>query len=257
MNTTKRLLTFLLVLMLSLGAMALAGCNEKDADQKSSKATTTTTTEAKEEINANWTIEIDDKLSVEQEGLPIDYTLAVTATKAGGTDPTGSYKGTAHMTMKADFSKFKGLPQSVVKVMGSADGAADDKNLTFKVITFKEAREGAAKAGRGSDDDPSALAPLVPEDKAGKTTNTIPEPTEEDKQVANPDFYSYGYMTMKGTGSLNMEAKGIGGEHAQYSDEKTASDRVGFSMNIVGATVYIDIPKAGRFKGTVTGDPIE
>ena len=143
MIVTKRLpalklSALLLALLLTLGALAVTGCNENDNGGNQAKAPTTT--EKSKEVNANWTIKVNDKHTVDSQGLPIDYTLQFTATKAGGTDPTGSYKGTAHLTVKSDLSKFKGLPQSVIKVMGSIDGQGDDKNLTFKVITFADAR---------------------------------------------------------------------------------------------------------------------
>ncbi|MHB8841453.1 MAG: hypothetical protein ACYC56_06660 [Candidatus Aquicultor sp.] len=247
-----KLSAFLLALLLILGVFAVTGCNENGKDGKQAKAPATT--EKSKEVNANWTINVNDKHTIETQGLPIDYSLQFTATKAGGTDPTGFYKGTAHFTVKSDFSKLKGLPQSIIKTMGGVDGKGDAKNFTFKIITFADARKGAAS--HGSVDSDFTPATLVPPSKT-KTTATLPEPTEEDKAVANPDFYSFGYMEMNGMGKLNIEAKAIGGEHAKYSDQKSATDKVAFSMNIVGATVYIDIPNGGRFKGTVTGDPIK
>ncbi len=247
-----KLPAFLLALLLALGIFAIAGCNENGTDGKQAKSPATTG--QSKEVNANWTINVNDKHTIETQGLPIDYALQFTATKAGGTDPTGSYKGTAHFTVKSDFSKLKGLPQSIIKTMGGVDGVGDAKNFTFKVVTFADARKGAANHSSGDSDAP--LATLVPPSKT-KTTVTLPKPTEEDKAVANPDFYSYGFMDMSGMGKLNIEARAIGGEHAQYSDQRSATDKMSFSMNIVGATVYIDIPKAGRFKGTVTGDPIK
>ncbi|HEY3373756.1 MAG TPA: hypothetical protein VGK02_01670 [Candidatus Aquicultor sp.] len=248
----KKLSALLLALLLALSILTVVGCKEAEKGGKAAKATTTTG--KSKEVNANWTINVNDKHTIESQGLPIDYTLKFTATKAGGTDPIGTYRGTARLTIKADFSKFKGIPQSVIKVMGGVNGEGDAKDFTFKVVNFSDAQK--SNSGKSSSGDTVTLATLVPPGKGSKTTNTLPKPTAEDKAVANPDFYSFGYMDIKGRGSLNIKAKGIRGEQAQYSDQKAASDKISFSMNIVGATVYIDIPKAGRFKGTVTGDPI-
>lgn len=258
----KKLSTLVLALLLALSTLSITGCNEADKGGNTAQAPTTTEKPAEpEEVEANWTINVADKQTIDSQGLPIDYTLKFTATKAGGTDPTGTYKGSAHLKVKADFSKVKGIPQNVIKVMGGVDGKGDAKDFTFKVTTFEDAKKAAAS---NSKSDPSFTpATLVPpkkdanKDDKTSTSNTLPKPTEEDKAVANPDFYSFGYMTMTGMGKLNIEAKAIGGEQAKYSDQKSSSDNIAFSMNIVGATVYIDIPNVGRFKGTVTGDPIQ
>lgn len=253
MSVVKKLSLPVVVLILALGTISLVGC-DKNQDGNNAQAPTTTVTSEKE-VNANWTIDVNDKHTVDVQGLPIDYTLQFKATKAGGTDPTGTYKGTAHLIVKSDFSKFKGIPQSVIKVMGGVNGQGNANGFTFKVVNFADARKHASETGNSDANAP--LATLVPPSKGKKTSATLPEPTAEDKAVANPDFYSYGSMKMSGMGSLNAQATGINGEHAQFATQKSASEQVNFSMNIVGATVYIDIPKAGRFKGTVTGDPIK
>lgn len=277
-NAMRKHAAILLALLFTCGSLSIAGCDTKEnvakqQDKQQEKAGSTTTTE--KEVNANWTIEVNDKHTVDQKGLPIDYTLQLTATKAGGTDPIGAYKGTARLIVKSDVSKLKGIPQSVMKLMGNIDAVADTKNLKFNVIDFAKAREANSKNSKSSSSgDDDALAPLVPDNKDdalaplvpggdkgktdnSKTTNTLPAPSEEDKAVSNPDFYSAGTLQMSGTGKFDVKATGVQGESAHVSDQASGSDSVPFSMNIVGATVYIDIPKAGRFKGTVTGDPIK
>lgn len=229
MRHTRKLIQFTLVLLFISGAFTALGCGSKTDVPAPDKPKPVEESKKSEEINANWTINVNDKITVDSKGLPIKYTLVFAATKNGGTGLTGTYKGTATLTEEADFSKLPGLPNNVIKVGGGINGKMTDSKVNFNMGWTSPA-----------DNKDGELAPLVPSD--------------DDPNVV---FTGSGTFNFSGDASLNVQADAIGGEKGRYYDEAKGKAGLGFKIEINGATAKITIPSIGTFKGTATGEPIK
>ncbi len=239
MNVLKKLSALILALLLGFGALALAGCDDKDKDGKTTKTTTAsdeTTKDTTKEVNANWTIDINDTVKVDSQGLPIEYKLQFKATKNNGTAPVGDFKGSGAVDMKADFSKVAGLPESVVKVSGGVNGTFNASNVSFRVDKVY--------------DDPNA------NNKDGDDIKPVPLGKMRTEDLKDTDFYGQGTIKFSGNGNLDITATGPTAQ-GHFDKSANGSEALPFTIKITGATATMTISKLGTFKGTVTGDPIK
>lgn len=241
----KRLLVFAFILLFSFTAFTTLGCNtgprpKPDKPDKSESA---------EPVSCNWTIHVNDTVTVKPKGLPINYTLKFVASKNGGDLPMGTYKGTATLTQKADFGKIPELAKStVIKVGGGVDGTYSDNKINLTV--------GWTTKDKYANIEPVPLVPepvpLVPV----KPGDIKPTPLTPPKDDPNIIYVGEGALNLSGKGNLNVRADAIGGEKARHNKSVDGKTSLSYFIKITDANVEIVIPGIGIFKGAVTGDPI-
>lgn len=229
-----RKITGLFLVMVMITFLSLGCSNKNEQPQPNPETQQSSAKQKAKELNCKWTIAVNDTITVNNQGLPITYTLNFSANKNGGTQPIGTYTGKAALTMKSDFSKIPGMQNKYFKISGGADGQGTDNKIKLDIGWTSKNTQENPPAG----EDP--LAPLTP-----------PE--------GDPDIIYVGDSTMNlsGLGSITLSAKGIQGENANIGDSKKSSGAVPYSVKINGASVEITIQKAGTFKGTLTGTPLK
>lgn len=225
----KKLLIWLFI---SVSLLSLAGCSEPPAPPEITPTPTASaapeTPEA--ELEANWTLQVDQTITVDSEGLPVNHTLILVAKKTGGTDIYGSYEGTAYVRTQLDASV---LSNEAFAVSGGFNIEYSSDAIAFDILPYDEDSFFAEMPDDSAD--VITLAPLA-------VFNGMARLSAE----------------MQGNGAINPL---IQGEHVQGGYNAAQSGVVPMSMRIgvSNADVYIEIPslKIGQmFKGMLTGDPV-
>ncbi len=225
----KKLLVWIL---LSALLLSLAGCNEPTAPAEITPTPTSSvapeTPEA--EVEANWTLYVDQTITVESEGLPVDYTLILSAKKSGGTDIYGKYEGSAYVRTQLDASV---LSNEAFAVSGGFNIECSSDSIAFEILPY----------------DADSFFTLMPDESADVTT-LAPLAEFNGMALLSAD--------MQGSGVINPQIQGDnvqGGYDNSQSGAVTMSMRIGVS----NADVYVEVPslKIGQmFKGMMTGSPM-
>lgn len=227
----KKLLTWLFMSALLL---ALAGCTGSPASPEvtPTPALSAAPETPEAELEADWTLHVNQTITVESEGLPINHTLILVAKKTGGTDIYGSYEGLAYVRTQLDASV---LSNEVIAVSGGFNLECSSDAIQFEILPY----------------DADSFFAAMPTDSADTITIA---PLAEFNGMArlSPD--------MQGSGVINPLVQGIQGERAEYSDAVSDTLVMPMRIGVSNADVYVEVPslKIGQmFKGMLTGDPAQ
>ena len=175
-------------------------------------------------VECDWTLHVDDKITVVVEGIPIAHTLIIDAYKKGGTDDLGLYEGTVTLSSGADLGI---LTNEAFSVTGNTGGMGSDNAAKFEIVIYD-----AVKYTTGKD-----LVPLI-----------------------KYDGMSLGVFNLKGYGYFNMNIIGKDGMQGGGNEEFESSVPIEFKMLVNGGKVSIQIPSLKSletFDGMITGNPKE
>lgn len=221
-------------LFMSALLLALAGCTGRPAPPEITPTPTSSaaseTPEA--ELEVDWTLHVNQTITTESDGLPINHTLILVAKKTGGTDIYGSYEGLAYVRTQLDASV---LSNEVLAVSGGFHIECSSDAIQFDILPYDA---DSFFAGMPTDNaDVLTIAPLV---EFNGMAQLSPE--------------------MQGSGVVNPLVQGIQGERAEYNT--AVSDVVVMPMRIgvSNAEVYVEVPslKTGQmFQGMLTGNPAQ
>lgn len=176
---------------------------------------------------ADWTLDVNDTVNIDIEGIKIAYTLTLKAVKPGGKTDLGSYTGTAALKMKMDAS---GLSKEMVSVMGGAETDLQAQNVTIEIGKYD--REKYDDFGLSDGEAPLSL-------------------------MSEADGMALGSFTMKGSGGLDIQSIAP----YTYDARKTSDSGTGelaYKINVEGGQVSVSIPMLNipdSFKGMITGVP--
>lgn len=227
----KKLLAWLFTFVL---LMALAGCTESPAAPEITPVPTSSaapvTPEA--ELEADWTLHVNQTITVESEGLPVNHTLILVAKKTGGTDIYGSYEGLAYVRTQLDASV---LSNEVLAVSGGFNIEYSSDTIQFDILPY----------------DADSFFAEMPTDSADVLT-IAPLAEFNGMALLAPE--------MQGSGVINPLVQGIQGERAEYNTSTSDVVVMPMRIGVSNAEVYVEIPslKTGQmFQGMLTGDPAQ
>lgn len=222
----KKLMVLLLMILL------LAGCNtQRQAAEPLAPLVPPTEKPASEPAGtekpkeADWTLQVDDSIEMNIEGIKIKYTLTLNAIKQGGTTDVGIYTGTADLTQKMDAT---GLSKQMVQVTGGVETNLRDDNAKIEIVTFD--REKYDDFGNADGEPPVSL-------------------------LSEADGMALGAFMMsgKGEGTVSAFAPFISRSVALGGD---GTGKMAYKINIEGGQVTVSIPMLGlpdSFHGMITG----
>jgi hypothetical protein len=181
-------------------------------------------------VECDWTLKVDQTIPVTTDGMTVNYTLILEATKNGGFDVLGNYKGTASIKVSLDASN---LSNEVIQVTGGFSMKASTDNLSFEIVPYDI--ESYSHFGVGEGEIP--VAPLV---------------KYESMALLSP--------VMTGSGVLNPLVQGVQGEKAEVNESVTGTEAVPMRITVMSGKIRVDIPsfKIGKsFEGMLLGSPLK
>jgi hypothetical protein len=176
---------------------------------------------------ADWTLDVNDTVNIDIEGIKIAYTLTLKAVKPGGKTDLGSYTGTAALKMKMDAS---GLSKEMVSVMGGAETELQAQNVTIEIGKYD--REKYDDFGLSDGEAPLSL-------------------------MSEADGMALGSFTMEGSGGLDIQSIAPHTYDARKTSD-TGAGELAYKINVEGGQVSVSIPLLNiseSFKGMITGIP--
>jgi hypothetical protein len=181
-------------------------------------------------VEANWTLHVDQTIPVEKDGMTVNYTLVLIAEKQGGTDIYGSYTGNANIKVEMDASK---LSNEVIKMFGGFNMEASSEELKFDIVPHN-----ADAYHEYYSYEPNVIFPLKP--------------------IRDYNGMALISPSMKGSGSINLQAEGIQGEKLENNESEAGTETIPMRILVSDLNVLVEVPifkLTGYFNGQLLGEP--
>ena len=226
----KRLTTTLAAMILVCSVL-LVGCTQSPTTNppNDTPAEPAANTQSDKPVECDWTLNVNQTIPVTTDGMTVNYTLVLNATKKGGIDVIGDYIGSGKILVEMDAS---GLSNEVIKAIGGFKVDASADNINIPVVAYD--RDKYANYNLEKDEVP--IVPLV---------------KHQAMALISPQ--------MIGSGILNPTVTGIQGEKAEVNEEVTGNTSVPMKITINDGKVNVYIPSfkiSKSFEGMLLGTPI-
>lgn len=242
----KKICTFIAIICVAL--LFVSCSSEKIADEKSNsssvKTQTTNPSNSTDPVGqsvkpvvlpsststpkeADWTLQVDDTVKIDIEGISIIYTLSINCVKHGGTTDIGHYTGTATLKQKMDVGK---LSSELVKITGGVETELKAENVQIDIVAYEKEKYD----NFGLEEDQGPLSQLIA-----------------------PDRMALGAFTMSGTGAFDVSAVAPNAQ-GQLAFDESGTNALDYKISVEGGQVTVSIPMLNakdRFKGMITGVP--